>query len=314
MQGSARRNIMTFRDLCGEDALKKVILVTTMWDKVSSSEGNMREQELKDKKEFWGYMMGKGSTCHRHENTKASARDIVHLLAKHKNPIVTDNQKQLVDQNLNLDQTSAGKGLQSETLKERAKWMKERQQFEQELREARLQQDREREEIIREEQDIRAEMIRKADQDMAALRLNMENLLAKREEREAQMEKRMEERLERQMQKKQAAHDKEIKRIRMKKEAELEAAKKQQKQARRELEKLERKKEEMKAEQERKAEQKRNSKALQASNQTIISSSNAAGYSPWSVTMGENICAVSGPKSYKWYAHLPDGSTVRNTE
>lgn len=49
------------------------------------------------------------------------------------------------------------------------------------------QQDREKEEIIREERDMRAQIILRADQDMAAMRLNMENLLAKREEREARM-------------------------------------------------------------------------------------------------------------------------------
>lgn len=85
-------------------------------------------------------------------------------------------------------------------------------------------QDREKEEIIREERDMRAQIILRADQDMAAMRLNMENLLAKREEHEARMEKGMEEHLEKQMQMKQTVYDKEIRRIRMEKDAEVEVA------------------------------------------------------------------------------------------
>ncbi|KAJ6132584.1 hypothetical protein N7471_007799 [Penicillium samsonianum] len=302
MQGSARRNIQTFRDLCGEDALKKVILVTTMWDKVQSSEGDMREKQLKDTKDFWGWMLSKGSTCHRHDNTETTARDIVHRLAKQKNPIITDIQKQLVDQNLQLDQTAAGKGIQSETLKERAKWMKEQQKFEKERREAMRQKDREKEEIMREERDMSAAMIRKANQDMEAMRLNMEELVAQREEREALLEKRIEERLEKQMQKKQAAHDKEIKRIQREKEAEMKKSREQEKQAQRDRKKLEEKRraeQQRKAEQERISEQERKAKAAEANRQSQNSSSKVQGWSPYSVTIGDHSCAVSGPRYYK---------------
>ncbi|CAI7627168.1 unnamed protein product [Penicillium glandicola] len=314
MQGSARRNIQTFRDLCGEDALKKVILVTTMWDKIQSNEGDMRERQLKDTRDFWGWMLSKGSTCHRHDNTETTARDIVHQLAKHGNPIVTDIQRQLVDQNLDLDQTAAGKGIQSEMLKEREKWMKEQKKFEKELRDAMRQQDREKEEIMREERDMSAEMIRKANRDMEAMRLNMEELVAQREEREALLEQRMEERLEKKMQKKQAAHDKEIRRIEKEKETEMKKIREQERQVQRDRKKLEEKKkaeQERRAEQERKAEQgrrteqerkseqQRKAKATQANRQSQSSSSKAQSWSPYSVTMGNQICAVSGPKSYK---------------
>ncbi|KAJ5794731.1 hypothetical protein N7457_001330, partial [Penicillium paradoxum] len=294
MQGSARRNLQMFRDLCGDDALKKVILATTMWDIVPTAEGDMREKELKENKDFWGYMLSKGSIALRHDNTSSSARDIVQQLAIHKKPIVTDIQKQLVDQKLPLDQTAAGMGLQSETLKERARWMKERQEFEAELRAAKREQDREREEIMREERDRRAEMIKKADRDMAALRSDMEKLLAQRDEREALLERRMEERLERKMQRKQAEYDKEIQRLRMEREAELQKAKEQEQQAERGRKKLEQKKKTQKE----KAEQKTKDNASQVNRQSQSTPANVAGYSPYSVTMGSQLCAVSGPKSY----------------
>lgn len=56
MQGSAKKNLLMFRQLCGQDALNKVVLVTTMWDKVSNDEGVKRETELPDTPEFWGLL------------------------------------------------------------------------------------------------------------------------------------------------------------------------------------------------------------------------------------------------------------------
>ncbi|KAL2833776.1 hypothetical protein BDW59DRAFT_156578 [Aspergillus cavernicola] len=64
MQVSARKNLILFRQLCGQEALKNIILATTMWDKVAAEEGARREKELIDTPEFWGWMLGKGSTCH----------------------------------------------------------------------------------------------------------------------------------------------------------------------------------------------------------------------------------------------------------
>ena len=59
MQGSAKSNILLFTQLCGDNALQKVVLATTMWDVVEEGIGAKREQELKEKKEFWGYMISK---------------------------------------------------------------------------------------------------------------------------------------------------------------------------------------------------------------------------------------------------------------
>lgn len=34
MQGSAKKNLLMFKKLCGDDALRKVVLTTTIWYKV----------------------------------------------------------------------------------------------------------------------------------------------------------------------------------------------------------------------------------------------------------------------------------------
>ncbi|KAF2971981.1 hypothetical protein GQX73_g1610 [Xylaria multiplex] len=170
MQGSAKRNLLTFKELCGEKALSKVILATTMWDKVAEQEGARREQELKERQEFWGWMISKGSTCHRLDNTAESKKRIVHLLADHDEPVATDIQTQLVDEQRRLDQT-----------------------------------DREAQEALEEERDRYTRMIKKAEKNTNALRSTMEELIARRDKKVAEIEKRMKEQ--------QAAHERELKRL-----------------------------------------------------------------------------------------------------
>jgi hypothetical protein len=65
MQGSSLDNLRMFRKLCGFEALKNVLLVTTFWDIVSDAEGRRREQDLASSGEFWGRMIQKGSRMER---------------------------------------------------------------------------------------------------------------------------------------------------------------------------------------------------------------------------------------------------------
>jgi hypothetical protein len=65
MQGSSLDDLRMFRKLCGFEALKNVLLVTTFWDKVSDIEGRRREQELSSNEDFWGHMIQKGSKMGR---------------------------------------------------------------------------------------------------------------------------------------------------------------------------------------------------------------------------------------------------------
>ncbi|KAI0542496.1 hypothetical protein GGR58DRAFT_452595 [Xylaria digitata] len=205
MQGSAKRNLLTFKELCGEKALSKVILATTMWDKVEEQEGARREKELQDRPEFWGWMISKGSSCHRLDNTAESKKRIVHLLADHDEPVATDIQTQLVDEQRRLDQTSAGRELHSELIREREKWEREREEIKRQMEEAIKKSDREAQEALEEERDRYTRMIKKAEKNTNALRSTMEELIARRDKKVAEIEKRMKEQ--------QAAHEKELKRL-----------------------------------------------------------------------------------------------------
>ncbi|KAM3511441.1 hypothetical protein MY11210_004933 [Beauveria gryllotalpidicola] len=215
MSGAAKGNLLMFRRLCGDDYLKKVTLVTTMWDKVPDSVGASRERELKETPEFLGKMISRGSICCRYYNNAESGRDIIHKLVNHNHgrPIATDIQRELVDESRELGQTAAGQEVEGELGKARQKWAAEKRRIEKDMHEAKRQHDREAEKMLREERDRYADMMKKIEADSEALRATMENLLAQRNEREVEMKDEMKQH--------QRAHKDELKRLK-KKQRELE--------------------------------------------------------------------------------------------
>ncbi|KAI0443047.1 hypothetical protein F4803DRAFT_550466 [Xylaria telfairii] len=185
MHGSAKRNLLTFKELCGEKALGKVILATTMWDRVTEEEGARREKELQERPEFWGWMLSKGSSYYRLDATAGSKRRIVRLLADHDKPIATDIQKQLVDERRTLDETSAGREVQSELVREREKWEREREEIKRQVEEAIKQNDQEAREALEEGRERFAVMINKVEENTTDIEKRMN-------EREASYGKKLE--------------------------------------------------------------------------------------------------------------------------
>ncbi|KAK1990650.1 P-loop containing nucleoside triphosphate hydrolase protein, partial [Colletotrichum falcatum] len=118
MQGSSKSNVVLFRQLCGADNLKHVILVTTMWDKLEDDKtGASREKELVEKEDFWGHMVKKGSRVVRHDGTAESTRRIIDMFllrdgGRSDGPppqIEMAIQREMVDQHKVLESTSAGR-------------------------------------------------------------------------------------------------------------------------------------------------------------------------------------------------------------
>lgn len=56
--GSSVKTLEIFKKICGEMALKNVILVSTRWNEIDEATGAVREQQLRD--DFWAYMLGHG--------------------------------------------------------------------------------------------------------------------------------------------------------------------------------------------------------------------------------------------------------------
>ena len=96
-----------FKNLCGPQALKNVVLVTTMWDEVEQEEGRHREAQLSA--QYWNAMLELGCRTSRFHNTMESARDIVSQFQNA--PCAVLLQTELVDRKLDLEETSAGRAL-----------------------------------------------------------------------------------------------------------------------------------------------------------------------------------------------------------
>ncbi|KAK3401545.1 P-loop containing nucleoside triphosphate hydrolase protein [Sordaria brevicollis] len=121
VSGSALRTFHLLRALCGPQALKCAALVTTKWDSLRSAKDDLaatdRENELKYTSNFWGLMRQQGSQVHRWFGSESSARSIVRELFQSSYQStslpVLQIQRELIDENRPLDDTTAGREVMS---------------------------------------------------------------------------------------------------------------------------------------------------------------------------------------------------------
>ena len=112
MFGTSRKNLEMFRKLCGDDALKNVILVTTKWADVSTEVGEKREKQLADA--YWKEMIGYGSTVVRFSDSHLAARDIIdHIVLGHQVLDFVRIQEELVIIRKRIPETDAGQALRA---------------------------------------------------------------------------------------------------------------------------------------------------------------------------------------------------------
>ncbi|KAG5742889.1 hypothetical protein H9Q70_014392 [Fusarium xylarioides] len=140
MGGSAQKNLMMFRKLCGKASLKNVILVTTMWEGEDTATGEKREQELIATDGFWGALVQEGAQVNRHNNTRSSAMSLLRIVVKN-NPVTISIQKEMVSEHKDLNETEAGIGLNSDILLAEQRVMKEMSKALEMERQARKDQD-----------------------------------------------------------------------------------------------------------------------------------------------------------------------------
>lgn len=187
MQGSARRNLVMFKKLCGVDALKNVVLATTMWERVIEEDGVERERQLSVTQDFWGYMLEKGSQIHRHYNDRESAIRLIQSLIANRvatPKVVLDIQAQMVDHGMDLSDTAAGQALDDEISEERKRFAKEIAETQADMRQALAQRDKDAAEMLRQHQKEMNERVRRLDGEHSALKVSLERL---QEERFAKM-------------------------------------------------------------------------------------------------------------------------------
>ena len=113
MGGSQTRNFKMFRSLCGDNALRNVVIVTNMWSRVELEDGEAREAELMTEDIFFKPALAKGAMMARHQDTTASAEAIIRLVIDNR-PLPLQIQKELVDERKDITETTAGRELNQE--------------------------------------------------------------------------------------------------------------------------------------------------------------------------------------------------------
>ena len=78
MFGALRKNLETFKKICGNDALKNVVIGTTKWDEVRLEKGQQREQQNRDT--YWKEMVQQGSVIMQVHADSSSAWKIVNRI------------------------------------------------------------------------------------------------------------------------------------------------------------------------------------------------------------------------------------------
>lgn len=96
MAGAMKKSFDIFMKLCGDDALKNVVIVTNMWSKVTLDEGNARQKELETNDRFFKPALDLGARITRHDNTRTSALNILRMLLTNR-PVPLGIQRELVD-------------------------------------------------------------------------------------------------------------------------------------------------------------------------------------------------------------------------
>ena len=113
--GVARRNFSMFRKLCGDENLRNVAIVTNMWGDVDFSRAEAREMQLRTDPDLFQPAVELGATLLRHQNTVESARAIISHFSDNY-PITLCIQRELVDECLDISETSAGQELDRELI------------------------------------------------------------------------------------------------------------------------------------------------------------------------------------------------------
>ncbi|KIM39587.1 hypothetical protein M413DRAFT_74849 [Hebeloma cylindrosporum] len=120
--GTARRNLEMFRHLCGDDALEKVVFVTTSWQMDATDEREVQSIDDRERRELqltsthWKPTIDAGAEVRRFLGNKDSAWEILNIFlrrADHR-PVDIDHlliQQEMVDDRLLVPDTEAGKAL-----------------------------------------------------------------------------------------------------------------------------------------------------------------------------------------------------------
>ncbi|KAJ0116799.1 hypothetical protein J7T55_009950 [Diaporthe amygdali] len=186
ISGSALRNLRMFKELCGEDAYKHVVLATSMWGKEDHEKALGRERELVAEGGFWSTMKERGSSVMRWLGDSVSAHEIIEhlLLARSRHGVVSLKiQRELVDEGKRLVNTSAGQEVNRELSELREKMENELRRIQEENKEAMASKDIEWQQSLVEQRLLLEKQRLMAEQSQEALKVDFHRLLAETDEK-----------------------------------------------------------------------------------------------------------------------------------
>ncbi|PWW79643.1 hypothetical protein C7212DRAFT_275951 [Tuber magnatum] len=160
MDGSSLKNLRMFQRLCGPGALKNVLLTTTQWSNVDPALGEFREDNLRHG-DFWGGLVSKGASLERFMGTRESGLGLINKLMENE-PKALNIQYQMVQKNMTLVETSAGKFINEELIALERKHQENLENLEKERQKAVKEKDDEMKEILAQEQAKAREKLEKA--------------------------------------------------------------------------------------------------------------------------------------------------------
>ena len=168
-------------ELCGNEALKNVVLVTNMWGEVSPEAGEDREKQLSNK--FFKPALDNGAQLARHQNTSQSAHDIIQrIMGNH--PVVLQIQRELVDEQKDIVRTAAGGAVNRELKEQMRRHQDELEGIQKDIEQALKEKDEQTRQELEEDRRRLQEQVDKVRQDSESMALNY---AAERRRMEARM-------------------------------------------------------------------------------------------------------------------------------
>lgn len=180
MAGVAFDNLKMFKKLCGRDYYPRVTLATTFWDLVKADIAEAREAELLSEDDFWRDMKRNGCRVERHYGDRESAMDILRAIIKRRNkteaPTFVQVQKEMVDDKLSLEDTSAGQQVNAKIEQERIKLQKDLEKAKKEMEESKREHDERMASFYKKKQEELEAKLARGYQDQEEMKVKLEEL------------------------------------------------------------------------------------------------------------------------------------------
>ncbi|KAF8133151.1 P-loop containing nucleoside triphosphate hydrolase protein [Mycena galopus ATCC 62051] len=118
VSNAAKQDFLGLRRLCGDRSMRNVVILTNMWDRVNAEDGRRRAGNLQFLDNLFRPALEDGARfMHHTDGTGEFVRAIIRSMIRNQ-PEALAIQEELVDKDMDIDQTSVGKEVD--------RWMAER--------------------------------------------------------------------------------------------------------------------------------------------------------------------------------------------